>query len=54
MKTTKTGNVLRCEKCGAEVTVTKGCDCDDCGIVCCGQPMAQTKEKPKDGGCCCG
>jgi len=55
MKTAKTGDVLHCEKCGAEVTVTKACTCDDCGIVCCGQPMTQMKETPKAGGCsCCG
>lgn len=51
----KTGEVLYCEDCGFEVTVTKGCDCEDrCVIKCCGKPMKVKGEpKTKPGGRCC-
>jgi hypothetical protein len=52
MDPVKTGEVLVCEGCGAEVTVTKACECNDCNIVCCGKPMV--KKEPKKGCCCCG
>lgn len=29
----------KCLKCGALVKVLKDCDCDDCGIKCCGEQM---------------
>lgn len=53
MKPAKTGDVLRCPKCGVEVTVTKDCGCNDCNIICCGQPMTPVKDSPKSGSCCC-
>lgn len=31
--------VKRCNKCGATVKVLEDCNCQDCGIVCCGEPM---------------
>lgn len=39
-----------CSSCGAEVIVVKDCECDDCGIVCCGEPMEPKGGQP--GGCC--
>ncbi|MEO0074309.1 MAG: hypothetical protein ABIK43_06625 [candidate division WOR-3 bacterium] len=53
MKPVKAGEVLCCDDCGAEVTVTKSCGCDDCNIICCGKPM-KPKAQPKPGSCCCG
>ena len=31
--------VKKCNKCGATVKVLEDCNCQDCGIVCCGKPM---------------
>lgn len=33
--------VLKCKKCEAMVMSFKDCDCDDCGIMCCGEKMVQ-------------
>jgi len=35
------GDTFRCQKCGMELTITKGCRCDDCKTVlsCCGQSL---------------
>jgi len=41
----KKGNVYLCSVCGLEVKVNTPCDCDDCGIICCGQVMKLKKEK---------
>ncbi|MBM3314561.1 hypothetical protein FJY71_01780 [candidate division WOR-3 bacterium] len=53
MKPVKAGEVIRCESCGVELTVTKSCGCSDCNLVCCGKPMTP-KSEPKPGSCCCG
>lgn len=31
----------RCMKCGAIVKVLNDCNCDNCGIQCCGEPMKE-------------
>lgn len=31
--------IKKCTSCGATVKVLDNCNCDDCGIVCCGKPM---------------
>ncbi len=33
--------VLKCKKCEAMVMSFKECNCDDCGIICCGEKMTQ-------------
>ena len=45
-KTTKSGEIMeknfvmkQCSKCGATVEILKDCNCDKCGIMCCGEPM---------------
>ena len=41
--------VLRhCAKCGAMVEVIKDCECDDCGIKCCGEQMQVVKPNTVD------
>jgi len=41
----KKGNEYECGVCGLEVKVNIACDCDDCGIICCGQVMKLKKKK---------
>jgi transcription initiation factor IIE alpha subunit len=42
------GNQYSCEVCGLVVTVDEACGCvDTCDIVCCGEPMQETKVKVK-------
>ena len=31
--------IKKCNKCGAIVKVIEDCNCEGCGIVCCGEPM---------------
>ena len=31
--------IKKCNKCGATVKVIEDCNCEGCGIVCCGEPM---------------
>ena len=31
--------IKKCTKCGATVKVIEDCNCDNCGIVCCGEAM---------------
>ena len=31
--------VKKCKSCGATVKVIKDCNCNGCGIICCGEPM---------------
>ncbi len=38
--TIKKGGKYVCDACGIVVTVDKACDCDPCGISCCGQEMS--------------
>jgi hypothetical protein len=33
--------ILECKNCGAKVEVIEPCNCDDCGIVCCGTAMTE-------------
>ncbi len=41
------GDTFRCQKCGMELTITKGCDCDDnmTELKCCGQPLSRVSPK---------
>ena len=32
-------NIKRCSSCGAMVKILKDCECDNCGIKCCGKEM---------------
>ncbi len=38
----------KCSKCGAVVKVINDCNCDGCGIVCCGEKMATVKSNSVD------
>ena len=40
--------VKRCASCGALVKVLKDCDCENCGIVCCGNQMEVVKANSVD------
>lgn len=31
----------KCNQCGALIQVLKDCDCKDCGIMCCNEPMEE-------------
>lgn len=31
----------KCKKCGSLIEVLKDCNCDDCGISCCNEPMQE-------------
>ena len=31
--------IKKCKSCGAVVKVIEDCNCKDCGIMCCGEPM---------------
>ena len=31
--------IKKCNKCGATVKVIEDCNCKECGIICCGEPM---------------
>ena len=31
--------IKRCKSCGATVKVIDDCNCNECGIICCGEPM---------------
>ena len=33
--------IKKCKSCGALVKVLKDCNCENCGIQCCGEPMAE-------------
>ena len=33
--------IKKCQKCGALVEVINDCNCWDCGITCCGEPMVK-------------
>uniref|UniRef100_A0A7V4E3E6 Desulfoferrodoxin N-terminal domain-containing protein n=1 Tax=candidate division WOR-3 bacterium TaxID=2052148 RepID=A0A7V4E3E6_UNCW3 len=39
--TTPKGPVYVCSVCGAEIMVTKECNCEACDFICCGQPMTK-------------
>lgn len=38
----------RCKKCNALIKVLEDCKCEDCGIVCCGEPMEEVKANSVD------
>lgn len=40
--------IKKCFKCGALVAVLKDCECKDCGITCCGEPMKEVKANSVD------
>ncbi|MEN4006746.1 MAG: desulfoferrodoxin [Methanobacteriaceae archaeon] len=35
----KKGEKYKCELCGLVVAVEEACNCDECAIICCQQPM---------------
>lgn len=41
--------IKKCLKCGAIVKVIEDCDCDDCGILCCGKLMIKMLPNTSDG-----
>ena len=41
--------IKKCNKCGAIVKVIEDCNCDNCGIVCCGENMVALKANSTDG-----
>lgn len=43
----KAGEKYECEECGLVVIVEDVCGCDDCKIVCCGEPMKKVKAPAK-------
>ena len=38
----------RCNKCGALLKVLKDCNCDNCGITCCGETLQKIKPNSVD------
>ena len=47
-KKTAKGDAYACEVCGLAVTVDEDCGCVEiCDIICCGEPMKETKTKAK-------
>ena len=40
--------IKKCLKCGATIMVLQDCNCDNCGIVCCGVPMIELKPNSVD------
>lgn len=40
--------VKKCFKCGAEIKILNDCNCDDCGIMCCGEKMRELKPNSVD------
>lgn len=41
--------IKKCVKCNAIVKVIEDCNCDNCGIVCCGEPMKNLTANSTDG-----
>lgn len=41
-------NLKKCNKCGALVKVLEDCNCDGCGIKCCGDEMVSIKANEVD------
>ena len=41
--------IKKCLKCGAIVKVIEDCNCDNCGINCCGKTMVACKANESDG-----
>ena len=40
--------IKKCLKCGALVKVIRDCECNDCGIKCCGEQMKEIKANSVD------
>lgn len=40
--------IKKCKSCGAMVIVLQDCNCDDCGIKCCGEPMTEATPNSVD------
>ena len=40
--------IKKCLNCGAVVKVINDCNCEDCGITCCGEPMTLVKANSVD------
>ena len=38
----------RCNHCGSLVKVLKDCNCDNCGITCCSEPLENIKPNSVD------
>ncbi len=38
----------KCNKCGCLIEVLKNCNCKDCGIICCNEPMKTLIENDKE------
>jgi len=36
--------ILKCNSCGAKVQAIESCECEDCGIMCCGEAMQEVSE----------
>ncbi len=41
--------IKKCMKCGAIVRVIEDCNCDNCGIICCGENMKTLTANSSDG-----
>jgi len=41
--------IKKCLKCGAMVKVIEDCNCENCGITCCGEAMSEVKANTSDG-----
>lgn len=41
--------IKKCMKCGALVKIIKDCNCDNCTITCCNEPMKELKVNSTDG-----
>ena len=41
--------IKKCMKCGALVKIIKDCNCDNCTITCCNEPMKELKANSTDG-----
>ena len=40
--------IKKCLKCGATIKTIKDCECNDCGIKCCGESMKEMKANSAD------
>ena len=40
--------VKKCNSCGATVKILKNCNCENCGIICCGEKMNEMKPNSVD------
>ena len=38
----------KCNDCGAIIKIIKDCECNDCGITCCGKPMKEIRTNNVD------